>query len=136
MSQKTGDRLPTILEDILEFENELDVGICVLFNCSLNVLTTTKAISIADFDVLRVLDNDHAGAQVALCRKRDSCQTYTLKTMRSRGQSIWPERAILEMTNELNIPFCPRMYWSFQDDEYLYIAMVCRQPRSIALHFC
>jgi hypothetical protein len=100
----------------------------LLFNYYIDVLASAKAISISDFDVLHVLANDHSATKVTLCRKRDTLQMYTLKMSRNRIQPIGSERAVLEITNSLNAPFLPRMYWSFQDDEHLYIVTVRNRP--------
>jgi hypothetical protein len=95
----------------------------------INVSTNGKAIGISDFDVLHDdLASDRSFNKVTLCRKRDTGQLYTVKTLRKQETSIWSERAVLEITNGLNTPFLPRMYWSFHDDECLYIVMVHSYP--------
>ncbi|KII94414.1 hypothetical protein PLICRDRAFT_50385 [Plicaturopsis crispa FD-325 SS-3] len=92
-------------------------------------LNPPQSISVSDFEFLRVLGTGNT-ARVTLARTRDDQRLYAVKSMRKSliytegcAEHARSEQATLKMATELNASFLPKLYWSFQDDVRLYLAM-------------
>ncbi|TDL28941.1 kinase-like protein, partial [Rickenella mellea] len=82
-----------------------------------------------NFDFLHVLGTGRF-AKVYLARREADSKLYAVKSVRKRAvldeyctPHVRSEQACLKMVTELLAPFLPRLHWSFQDEERLYMAM-------------
>ncbi|KAL0573519.1 hypothetical protein V5O48_008440 [Marasmius crinis-equi] len=90
LSPKMPNRLSTIMEDLHELDKK-----------------TNSIFTLVDFDFV---SEDATG--MCLVRKRDTQQTYNMKRFKTTSSHSWPpELSILEMINDREAPFLPKISW-------------------------
>ncbi|XP_042411886.1 serine/threonine-protein kinase tricornered-like [Zingiber officinale] len=83
-------------------------------------------ICVDDFELLTIIGRGAFG-EVRLCREKSSCNIYAMKKLKksemvSRGQ-VEHVRAERNLLAEVASHYIVKLYYSFQDDEYLYLIM-------------
>lgn len=87
---------------------------------------TAKKMSIADFDTVSIVGRGAFG-EVRVCRKKDTKEVYAVKVMKksemlkkNQVSHIRAERDVLSLCDN---PLVVKLYYSFQDEKYLYLVM-------------
>ena len=83
-------------------------------------------MSVEDFELLTIIGRGAFG-EVRLARERCSGEIYAMKKLRKsemlrRGQ-VEHVKAERDLLAALNNEFCVKLYYSFQDEDYLYLVM-------------
>ncbi|TCD71415.1 hypothetical protein EIP91_010121 [Steccherinum ochraceum] len=86
-----------------------------------------KGIDIASFKLASVMQADST-SKVFLATKAENSACYALKAIphdrlieRVVRERISAEHQTLKRVTQANLPFLPRLYWSFHDEEHLYL---------------
>eukprot|EP00249_Psilotum_nudum_P019183 c27130_g1_i1 orf=629-2332(+) len=91
-----------------------------------NMRLQRQKLSVDDFEPLTIIGRGAFG-EVKLCRMKSTGQVYAMKKLKksemlSRGQ-VEHVRAERNLLAEVDSPCIVKLYYSFQDSEYLYLIM-------------
>ncbi|KAG7090578.1 hypothetical protein E1B28_009685 [Marasmius oreades] len=115
LSPKMPNRLSTIMKDLQELDKRA------------NSIST-----LSDFDLI---SESKDGTGICLVRKRGTKQTYTMKRFKTSPSHAWPlELNVLEMINDREAPFLPKICWRVFEEGCFSLIMKS-YPGGSLLHF-
>ena len=83
---------------------------------------TARKVQVSDFEMIRVLGKGRAG-KVLLVRHKSSSLLYALKAITKR-HTLTEQAVLRRMAAEGTDPFIVKLWWSFHNDENLFLVMV------------